>query len=154
MILSFGPKKMTKIQTIKPSGLSTNLIYRCSRCNSEHWVSANSAKVVGYMIVCDCGEVFKTRPISDIKIVYKKKKKKKIEVIDSTKDNTDKSHDIQPEISDLTLSSCINVLTGYGYTKSEAASIILKTYKHYRVNNVSELIKLCFHTIGESVDEQ
>lgn len=145
---------MTKIQIIKPSGLSTNLIYRCSKCNSEHWVSSNSAKVVGYMIVCDCGEVFKTKPISDIKILYKKKKRKKTELVDRVKNNTDKSVDIQPEISDLTLSSCINVLAGYGYTKSEAASIILKTYQRCRVNNVSELIKLCFNTIGESVDEQ
>ena len=106
------------------------------------------------MIVCDCGEVFKTKPISDIKILYKKKKRKKTELVDRVKNNTDKSVDIQPEISDLTLSSCINVLAGYGYTKSEAASIILKTYQRCRVNNVSELIKLCFNTIGESVDEQ
>lgn len=136
------------MQTIEPSGISTNLIYKCLRCNAEHWISSNAAKVVGYMIVCDCGQTYKTKPISKIKIIYKKKK-----TIEKTESIAEKTTSITQKISDNVLSSCINVLIGYGYNKSEAESIIQKTYDRYHINDVSELMKLCFTIIGESVNE-
>jgi len=139
----------TKTIIIRPKDISANLIYSCPNCNNDHWVSVKAAQVVGYMVVCECGQIFKTKPVKNIKIVYKQKRKKEAT-------NTVPQQEINNEnnqISSHMLGMCIDVLSGYGYTKSESEDIILKTFAKHPIEDISQFIKLCFQTIGDSINE-
>lgn len=141
------------MKKIKPKDISTNLIYQCECCLREHWVSLQAAKTVGYMIVCECGSSYKTYPVQTIKVLYKKKKKPQ-ETMQQNKSRVVEESSVESceaELSSHTLNTCVNTLSGYGYTNAESKNIILNAFNNNKTNQVSELIKSCFQVIGESV---
>lgn len=139
----------TKTRIIRPKDISANLIYSCPNCNNDHWVSVKAAQVVGYMVVCECGQIFKTKPVKNIKIVYKQRRKKTQEATTLEEQENQKTN----QISSHMFGMCVDVLNGYGYTKSESEEIILKTFAKHPIEDISQFIKLCFQTIGDSINE-
>jgi hypothetical protein len=138
-----------KNKKIKPVDYSISLIYQCTDCNSQHWISLKAAKTKGYMIVCDCGCILKTKLVEDIKIIYKKTISKKIDATKNVSNYilTDENN-AKKEIPELFLCQCVSILIGYGFTKNEASSIVTKTYNKYPECNLSQLIKLSLSSIG------
>lgn len=137
---------LTKSKKIKPIDSSISLIYQCTDCNSQHWISLKAAQTKGYMIVCDCGCILKTKLVEDIKIVYKKNRQK------IKQQNNDccisEKDDVNKQIPELFLNKCVSLLIGYGFTKNEASSLVTKTYNKHPECNLSELIKLSLSSIG------
>ena len=134
----------TKTKAIKPIDTSISLIYACPECSQKHWISLQAAKTKGYIIVCDCGSVFKPKRVDNIKILYSKNKTKIIESKTQEyevllKEEESDSINILPV--DL-LERCVTVLAGYGFTKTEASSLLKETYKKHQVVDAVSLIKL------------
>lgn len=138
----------TKTKAIKPIDTSVSLIYACPQCLQQHWISLKAAKTKGYIIVCDCGSVFKPKRIDDIKILYIKNKNKTIKSEIQECEVLLKEQQSEPTNNlpvDL-LEKCVTVLAGYGFTKTEAASLLKQTYEKYQVIDAVSLIKLSLST--------
>ena len=132
----------TKTKTIKPIDSSVSLIYACPKCSQQHWISLKASQTKGYKIVCDCDEVFRPKRVNKIKILYvtngiKQTGNEKINDIEAIK-NTSPINNIPADL----LESCVSVLSGYGFTKSEASELIKQTYKTHNKKDVISLIKL------------
>lgn len=130
MTLYFG-LKMTKL---KPIDTDVHFIYRCPNCGLEHWASLVEVNTPKFIIVCDCKNILRPKPIVDIKINYKKPSKKyKKEEIDIDK-----------------LRHAARILIDYGFDMSEAESLIKKAYSKSEDHSVSHLVKLALTIFGES----
>ena len=132
----------TKTKTIKPIDSSVSLIYACPKCSQQHWISLKASQTKGYKIVCDCDEVFRPKRVNKIKILYvtniiKQSVDEKINDLVVT-DNTSQINNIPVGLLD----SCVNALSGYGFTKSEASELVKRTYKIHNTNDAISLIKL------------
>lgn len=148
----------TKTKTIKPIDSSVSLIYACPKCSQQHWISLKASQTKNYRIVCDCDEVFRPKRVNKIKILYvanivKQPVDEKINDLVDT-DNKSKIDNIPVGL----LESCVSVLSGYGFTKSEASELVKQTYKIHNTKDVISLIKLSLSSnIGvnneQSVDE-
>ncbi len=144
--------KTTKIKKLqKPIDMSLNLIYRCPECSNQHWLSLNQAKTKKFIVVCDCGCIFKVKPVKDIKVVYQQKvvvaaqTAQQQNTTETTKPAPEKK---QPEISEALLDSCTKALKPYGFTSTECHPIIKECFKNNPKFTAAEIIKFCLTTIG------
>ena len=134
-------KTQNKKKNLKPIEFHVNLKYKCPQCFIDHWLSLKETQTKGFIVVCDCGCVFKVRQVDTIKVIHTKKQKiqEKIKV--------DIPDDLV-EIPEPLLKSCITILASYGFTTEEAATIIKDQYYKDKTDNVSDLIKNCLKSIG------
>lgn len=137
-----------------------------------HWLFMRETQTSGFMIVCECGEIYKIKTIDKIKIRYKDSKPKTKPVvspapeplveIEETIPVVEKTEvleepEIVPEpikhiIPDDLLEKTSDTLTNYGFTKTEAKELLSETYSTNPENNPIELIKICLSniTIGDT----
>jgi hypothetical protein len=139
----------TKTKTVKPIDSSISLIYCCPKCSNQHWISLKAAKTKGFIIVCDCDQVFKPKTVETIKIIYKKKNQSSKQP-SSLEQNTPDT-----KIPHQLLDKCTESLTNYGFTKNEASILLNKAYSVHTENNPLELIKLALSlsNIGDNNEQ-
>ncbi len=139
----------TKTKTVKPIDSSISLIYSCPKCSHQHWISLKAAKTKGFIIVCDCDQVFKPRTVETIKIIFKKKNQSSKQPAGLEQTNIDS------QIPYELLNKCTESLTNYGFTKNEASILLNKAYNLHTENNPLELIKLALSlsNIGDNNEQ-
>jgi hypothetical protein len=125
----------TKKKLQKPIDQEINLKYRCSQCNQDHWLSWRQAATINFKVVCDCGEVFKVKRVTDFKINYLKK----VLAIEPPKEHHKISNDL--------LEKATKLLIGYGFTKIEAIELVNKSYEENRVDDYVILVKQTLESI-------
>lgn len=121
----------------KPIEYDIYLKYICKKCGQVHWLSINEASTIKYKIVCFCGHVFGVKRVKDFQLIYHKKNKQIQKVIENTKSETKPL----PVIPITLLDQTMNILIGYGFTKTEAKTIITKSYESSPVDNAAGLVK-------------
>jgi hypothetical protein len=128
----------------KPIELDVHLKYVCPQktCGYTHWLSLKECQTKNFMVVCDCGEIFKPKQINKLKILYKEKKPKEAP--------TPATKPIEPieieEVSKPILSldkqnQCAKILVGYGFTEKEAKLLIDKGFAKNPIDEVGALLK-------------
>jgi Holliday junction resolvasome RuvABC DNA-binding subunit len=134
-----------KKQILKPIDMDLNLLYQCSdpNCNSKHWLHIREAKTKNFKIVCECGIIYIVKQIDRILVKYNKKKSS----IDNAQSSQTQQDAKKIELSVDILESCAKILIGYGFTKTEAISLITKTYAKHNTSDVSLLIKLSLSSL-------
>jgi hypothetical protein len=132
-------KKIWKNQ--KPIDIDAHFKYRCpdKDCGYDHWISLKQSQTKKFKIVCDCGTVFIPKRISKIKVLY--------ESVESSSNKQPTEKNISVEIPVETLDSCVNLLTGYGFTKSEAIDLIKNAYIKCENKESSNLIKFALQNL-------
>lgn len=118
----------TKKKLQKPIDQEVNLRYRCSQCSQDHWLSWRQASTINFKVVCDCGEVFKVKRVSEFRIKYIQKISKP-------------STEIHKKISDDLLEKATKLLIGYGFTKLEALDLVNTSYEVNREDDYVLLVK-------------
>ena len=116
----------------KPTSVDASFLYICpnTNCNNEHWLFLREVKTKNFRVVCECGVVFKTRQVEDLKIKFVKRTKQK---------SSDKQSDKVPV--DL-VSKCGKILESYGCSESESLDLITRAYTNSPTNDALELVKL------------
>jgi hypothetical protein len=134
-----------KMKILKPIDLDANLMYQCSSpdCLSKHWVHIREAKTKNFKIVCECGMVYRLKQIKSINVTYHKKQRS----VDASKTKETAETSKRIELPLDILENCAKVLIGYGFTKTEAISIITKTYAKHNTLDMSLLIKLSLSSL-------
>lgn len=124
---------MTMIQTRpiknqKPHSIEANLKYLCPNpeCGLDHWLSLREVQTPKYRVVCECGQVFRPKLISELKIVYSQIKKKP---------------EIKQEICENILNKVVVALEPYGFSQHESSELVKKAYAKNPTNNIGLLIK-------------
>lgn len=140
---------MTKLKTknLKPIELHVNLKYKCPQCCIDHWLSLKETQTKGFIVVCDCGNIFKVRRVETIKVIHHKSFHK------STNKNIDQNtikSNTNTNLADDLLQSCVQTLTNYGFTKDEASCALKKEFSKTGCTDKLELIKSCLKSIGEN----
>lgn len=167
-----------KKRPLRPIDSDVHLKYRCTECSIEHWLSLRQAQTTGFIIVCECNNVFKVKPVDKIVVKYKDKKPKKIaqeptslvmpvpitiqleeEVVETKIEEKipiiEEPQEIEkPIIPDNMLQGSCNVLVNYGFTVTEAKELIRKTYSDNPVDSIGAIITNCLKTlkIGDNED--
>jgi DNA-directed RNA polymerase subunit RPC12/RpoP len=127
---------MKRNKSLKPTDYDIHLKYICSACGNIHWLSWNESKTKNFKIVCDCGEVFKVRRVESFKIEYYKKTKTVNTATTTTTIPTD------------LLKKSVKTLISYGFTESEASSMVSDSYNKHPVNDLVLLIKQTLEYFG------
>jgi hypothetical protein len=167
-----------KKRSLKPIDNDVHLKYRCTECSIDHWLSLREAQTSGFIIVCECGSVFRVKTVAKIVLKYKDKKPKKIEqeslnpttVVPPTIELEEEVIEIKieekisvieepqiiekPIIPDNMLQSSCDVLVNYGFTVTEAKELIRKTYSDNPADSIGAIITNCLKTlkIGDNED--
>jgi hypothetical protein len=105
---------MTKI---RPTGFDVTLIYTCSKCESEHFVSREET-IFPAGILCYCGKKLKLESINEINVDCGFGKEKV-----ATKE--------QPKQSSQDFDEALESLIGLGYTRQEAENRVQKASELY-----------------------
>lgn len=120
-----------KITNLKPIEYDIHFKYLCPNpsCCYPHWLSLKEASLLGYKSICDCGTVFSVKQIEKIKIkyiddlvsksrnVFDKKQYEPIEIDETIFDEP-------AEPTESTVTKAKNLLIHYGFSESEAESMI------------------------------
>ena len=132
-----------QIKSLKPISLDAQFKYRCtnSECESEHWLFLNQVQVKGFKLVCDCGNVYKIRQITNIKTQYSKK---------TTKPRTEsnKSSETVAKVEPEYLKKAYKILENYGFSNKEAVDLVNKVYDLTNQNNPLLLVKDALKIFG------
>ena len=128
-----------QIKNLKPISLDAQFKYRCTNteCESEHWLFLNQVQVKGFKLVCDCGNVYKIRQITNIKTQFSKKNQKpttESEIVD----------EVEPEY----LKKAYKILETYGFSNKEAINLVNKVYDLTNQNNPLLLVKDALKIFG------
>lgn len=134
---------MTTNKKVKPIDISASLIYSCPECNAHHWISIKAAQVKGYMIVCDCGCVFRPKRVKDIKIIYETKQPEQ-----TVKQNQTVQNNTKIVLDDFSLEKCLSILGSYGFTKQESNDLIDKALDATQSRDIKTIVKFCLTNIG------
>lgn len=137
-----------KKKNLKPIDMSLSLIYRCPNCSNQHWLSLNQAKTKKFIVVCDCGHVFKVKPVHDIKIIYQKSVKNNKPIVNNTNIQSNPTKTVVT-IPQQLVDACTQVLKNYGFTSSECIPLITDCYNSNPKHTAAEIIKLCISKLGE-----
>lgn len=136
--------KKTQTRTYqKPIDVDIHFKYTCpnDQCSNHHWISLGESKTVGFKVVCDCGFVFKPKPVSKIKICYRHKKQ--INGVFDKKTNSGK----------IALSECsikaLKTMIALGYSEKEARLMIVSVKNYESIDDHLYLVKLAISKIGE-----
>lgn len=126
--------KNTKTKNQKPIELDVHLKYQCpnSKCGYCHWLSLVETQTKNFKVVCDCGQIFKPKRVSKLKIAYHK----------ATKPILNKN----PVVSETTVPldlyrKCATILTGYGFSESETLNLVTDAYTNNTTSDAKVLIK-------------
>jgi Holliday junction resolvasome RuvABC DNA-binding subunit len=93
--------------------------------------------VKGFKLVCDCGNVYKIRQITNIKTQFSKKNQKpttESEIVD----------EVEPEY----LKKAYKILETYGFSNKEAINLVNKVYDLTNQNNPLLLVKDALKIFG------
>jgi transcription elongation factor Elf1 len=123
----------TKKTNLKPVEHDVHLKYLCPVCNEVHWLSLNEAKTKNFTVVCECGEAFRVKRVSQIKLDYAKRKIQK------------EKQSIPLDLLDRS----VKILIPYGFTKEEASSMLSESYSKNPIENILLLIKQTLENLGE-----
>lgn len=165
-------KMKKKFKNLKPIEFDIHLKYQC-KCGEMHWLSFDEASEPDFVIVCECKRLLKVKPIAGVIIKYKEERKnsKKIKlennnsnidhqpiIVDST---TDKSHTIEnnkepepsesPELSEEFKTTCVNLLTTFGYSKREALILVIDFYDKNKTLPNSIFLKQLLASLGKKI---
>ena len=135
--------KMKKNQ--KPIEADVHFKYRCANenCSCYHWLSLKECKAKNFIVVCECGSIFKPKQIKTIKIVYEKIK---------SASKASSQTVIDKEISSVpvdTTEKCVKLLCSYGFTSEEANSMLLVAYQRNPTTEANLLVKYVLQNLGE-----
>lgn len=122
---------------LKPIDIDLHLKYRCpnSKCNANHWLSLQESKTPKFKIVCDsCGLVSRPKVIHKVKILYKKSTKPKIHEQPIQEPE-------KPTIPQNFLDDGTKTLMNYGFTKTEAITLLTKSFENNTSANLSDLMR-------------
>ena len=149
----FGWTKMKKY--LKPIEIDYHLKYICTEqsCKNEHWLSCREAKVIGFKIVCDCDTIYSPLPVSNIKIYYKKAKKKTVDIVQNLeKSNIQQPQEKEeepPETFEELQKRFIKVMSNLGFDDElEVLEILDRAYKIDSTHDVVKLFKICVLQLG------
>lgn len=124
----------------KPIELDIHLKYVCTQCGQTHWLSISEASTKKFKIVCFCGLVFGVKRVKDFKLLFHKKLRK-----DITKNQ--EAPKPLPIIPTEILNQTMGVLVSYGFTKTEAKTMITKCYEALPIDNPTVLLKHILESI-------
>lgn len=170
-----------KKKLLKPIDHDVHLKYRCPECSIDHWLSLREAQTDGFIIVCECSNVFKVRTVDKIVVKYKDKKIKRsikeepkpvppeiivatipIELEEEAESKVEEKIPVieepevieKPIIPDHMLQSSCDVLVNYGFTVTEAKDLIRQTYADNPVDSIGTIVTNCLKTlkIGDNED--
>lgn len=134
-------KISTKVQgRQKPTEYDIHLKYVCEKCGANHWLSINEASTKWFRIVCDCGNIFSVKRVKDFKLLFHHKKKSKTTLPKQDEKPTIVEKPVLVISSEL-LEQTISVLMPYGFTKTEAKDMAIKSYTESPKENTLELVK-------------
>ena len=160
-----------KKKLLKPIDHDVHLKYRCPECSIDHWLSLREAQTSGFIIVCECSNVFKVRTVDKIVVKYKDKKIKRVveeepaiapietiapelkeEVVEPKVEEKipviEEPEVIEkPIIPDHMLQSSCDVLVNYGFTVTEAKDLIRQTYADNPVDSIGTIVTNCLKTL-------
>ena len=149
----FGWTKMKKY--LKPIEIDYHLKYICTEqsCKNEHWLSCREAKVIGFKIVCDCDTIYSPLPVSNIKIYYKKAKKKTVDIVQNLeKSNIQQPQEKEeepPETFEELQKRFIKVMSNLGFDDElEVLEILDRAYKIDSTHDVVKLFKIGVLQLG------
>ncbi|NBQ16956.1 hypothetical protein EBU24_01425 [bacterium] len=116
----------------KPIEFDIHLKYPCKKCYQHHWLSYKEAGTKNFKIVCDCGHTFKVKRVIKFLLLYEKPQAKQV--------TAPKELTVQTISTEL-LDKSIKLLIGYGFTKSEANSLIQDSYSKNPTEDFALLVK-------------
>lgn len=128
----------------KPIDYDIHIKYKCPKCDQEHWLSYLQASTKNFKVVCPCGLLFKVKRVVGFDLKYNNKKKKIIQKpLESEQNNPIAPEPVKviatPPV-DL-IDRSVKILVGYGFTKDEAESLLIKSYEDNPVNDLTSLVK-------------
>jgi hypothetical protein len=164
-----------KKKFLKQIDHDVHLKYRCPECSVDHWLSLREAQTNGFIIVCECNNVFKVRTVDKIVVRHKDKKIKRplkeelkpvipeiiadpvpieLEVEENIPLVEEPEVVEKPIIPDDMLKSSCEVLVNYGFTVTEAKELIRQTYADNPVDSIGAIVTNCLKTlkIGDNED--
>ena len=140
---------------LKPIEIDYHLKYICTEqsCKNEHWLSCREAKVIGFKIVCDCDTIYSPLPVSNIKIYYKKAKKKTVDIVQNLeKSNIQQPQEKEeepPETFEELQKRFIKVMSNLGFDDElEVLEILDRAYKIDSTHDVVKLLKIGVLQLG------
>lgn len=134
----------------KPIDSDIHLKYRCPKpkCGLEHWLSLKEAKTKNFKIVCDCGLIFQPKPIKNVRVSFKRKRKSKTRLVEPSQEpNTNST----PEkvISPTVQKYCVDKLIGYGFTNVEALTFVSNAHNKFHTSDPILLLKYILQNLGD-----
>lgn len=119
----------------KPIEYDIHLKYLCPECGDIHWLSFNESSTKNFKIVCYCGCVFKVKQTKKIKLLFNRTQPKtKVSISEPIKSD----HSNIP--ADL-LNKSVDLLHSYGFTHTEAKTLITQSYSLNQTNDLTTLVK-------------
>ena len=129
-------KTQNKIINLKPIEVDSSFKYICPVCENEHWVFLRQVKYNKFVLVCECGNILKPKTIESLKVIYKKRRKKILDIEEAT-------------IGTDLLNRCSEVLIKYGFNKKEAEDLVKNAYISNTTADCSTLVKMALSKFGE-----
>lgn len=126
----------------KPIEYDIHLKYICKKCGQPHWLSFKEASTKNYKVVCDCNHIFKVKRVTGFKIKYDSIKISK-SVSATSKPVTKTDQSIPKDLLD----TVVNSLVKFGFTVSEAKSLVTKSYSDCPTNDIGLLVKQTLESI-------
>jgi hypothetical protein len=127
-------------KNLKPIDYDVHFIYECTECQIKHWLSLKESQTPNFKIVCDCGSIYKPKPIEGIKIIY---------VQLQNKHPTQKVSSKKSIPANLKTNAA-HILSQYGFSESEAISLIEKSFEETQEIDCVKLIKYCLSNFGSA----
>lgn len=124
--------KIKSLTNQKPIEIDASFKYVCPQCQLDHWLFLREAKTKNYKVVCECGQIFKPKPIKKLKIVYKTDKPK-----------TDK-------LPVDTLNQCVKILDDLGFDKILSVELLKRSYEKIGSLDIPLLIKTAITLFGDN----
>jgi hypothetical protein len=123
----------------KPTEIDASFLYICPNtdCKNEHWLFFREVKVKNFKVACDCGVVFKPKPIDHIKICYAKK---------TPKESINDPSPVDSIPVDL-LESCVKILDGYGFSRNESVKLVTKAYASTEDRRIVNVIRIALTSL-------
>lgn len=154
MISFFGLKIQMKkkskktIINIKPINYDINYEYLCPRCGLNHWLTYVESQTNKFKIACDCGVILIPAQITNIKLKYKKYKQKNKPLHKSENKTLPEIVKDDITLSEHTLQIVSDALLEYGFEKSEAVTMVQKSFNELKTDNTVELLKHALKSLG------
>lgn len=140
-----------KIQKVKPVSYDIHFEYACpNQCGNTHWLSLKECQYKGFTVVCECGHIFKPKPIKDITINFCQKinTKKQIQkpVLETSTASCYTNNEELPlpdeqDTFDILIDDCITTMCSLGFDKKEAKVLLEDSYKKSPTDSSTQLVK-------------